>query len=60
METHYALREAWVAVKQKWGLAVDQQEADAIREILAVCDDPLVRPNTGNRSVCLAPGFVTP
>jgi hypothetical protein len=49
---------AWLAVKRKWGLAVDQQEADAIQEILADCDEPDARPNTGVPGVCLAPVFV--
>ena len=51
--------EAWLGVKRKWGLTVEEQEAEAIREILEDCDDPDERPNTGNRAVCLAPGFVS-
>ncbi len=50
--------EAWLGVKRKWELAVDEQEAAAILEILDDCDNPDERPNTGNRAVCLAPGFV--
>lgn len=50
--------EAWLGVKRKWDLTMDEQEAAAIREIFEDCDDPDVRPNTGDRAVCLAPGFV--
>ena len=49
---------AWLGVKRKWELAVDEQEAVAILEILEDCHNPDERPNTGNRAVCLAPGFV--
>ncbi len=50
--------EAWLSVKRKWRLAVDEQEAAAMLEILDDCHNPDLRPNTGDRAVCLAPGFV--
>jgi len=32
----YARR--WIAIKDRWGLAVDQPEVDALREMLGYCD----------------------
>ena len=31
----------WVTIKQNWGLTATQREVDALREMLATCDEPV-------------------